>query len=57
MKKGYGWLIADCIISVITGVGGLIGLVTSAKAASAQQELMDFHLEEKYGLTPKNKED
>lgn len=57
MKNNMKWFIADCVVGLISGLSGIIGIYTGIKSANAQQELNDLHLEEKYGLIAINKED
>lgn len=56
-KNGMGWFIADCVVGLVSGIAGIAGIYTSYKSANVQQDLSDLHLEEKYGLTPIDKEE
>ena len=57
MSNGRRWWIADVIVGIFAGLFGLLGILTNIKASKYNEEQQFKDLEERYGLTPINKED
>ena len=54
MKPGAKWKIADIALGVVGGICGVIGILTSIKAADYDEQSLFEDLEKKYGLEPVN---
>lgn len=57
MENGKKWKIADIAVGLIGGICGVIGIITSLKSASYDEEQQYAALEERYGLTPVSNEE
>lgn len=57
MKNGKNWALVDAIIGGVGAVLSIVGIFTSIKASSYNDEQADKRLEEKYGLTPVSEEE
>lgn len=54
--KGRNWKIMDVALGLVGGICGVIGILTSIKAADYDEESLFEDLEKKYGLEPINSE-
>ena len=49
---GRKWFIVDTIVGILSGIFGIIGIVTGIKSSNYKEEQQYKDLEERYGLTP-----
>ena len=52
MNNGRKWKIADVALGLVGGLCGIIGIITSIKAADYDEQSLFEDLEKKYGLEP-----
>lgn len=55
--NGKRWWIADVIVGLLSGLFGILGIITGMKAANYNEQQQFKDLEERYGLTPIEKEE
>lgn len=54
--SGKTWKVIDIVVGLLGGACGLVGIVSGLKSADYDEEQQFKDFEERYGLTPTQKE-